>query len=180
MSNPNAGSVFDDDSSIFEENEDDEDQEGSFRDKQSSFDTAHNAPEDHRNPLTTRLQEEEQWETPHDKAPVISKQLVVRFDANSRPFVAKHENGKAIERYRPPTQAEHEKIRTKAKLVRGGVGEVTPAAAVSSPGLFGVPWTKLALYGGGAAVVGLGGWWLWKNHKRKNGDADADVDVVDD
>ena len=58
-----------------------------------------------------------------------------------------------------PTEKEFQALKTKGKIVSGGVGEV-PAPAGS------IPWKKILLVGGIAAAAGGAAWYFWK--KRKN------------
>lgn len=165
--------LFDEADDIFEDDEADEEQEGIFRDKTSIFSSPHSRPEDHHNPLITKEQEVRQWETPKKHAPVpppvmidtrtgAKRQLVAKFDAAGQPLVAKHVGGKQTEPFRRPTRDEHEKLRTKGRLVKGGVG-AAPAPAAPAPGM---DWKKIAMWAGGLAAAGYGGWWLWKQYNR--------------
>lgn len=167
VDNNQAGSVFDEEEDIFDEDEGDD--EGIFEDSESSFDSAHSNPVDHKNALITKEEERA------DQEPAVRRQLVARFDNNGMPHaVARHANGKQLERWRRPTAAEVAKLAAKGRIVKGGIGEVTEQNAAQPAGF---PWKKLALYGGGLAVAGLGGWWLWKKYRS---DADATSEDVED
>ncbi len=177
--------IFDEDDNLFtddEEGHDEKDgQEGVFRDPDSIFATPHDAPVNHNNPLTTKQQEDARYEIPVETsgAPVQGakgkKQLVVKFVGpnNDQPVVAHHLNGRALERFRYPSKDEFWKIKHKARLVKGGVGDV-PA---TQPAATGLTLKKVAIYGGGLAAAGLAGWWLWKKYKDSTDDG-AEVDEV--
>lgn len=172
-------SLFDEGDDIFSEDEEDADQEGVFRDKTSIFSSAHSKPEDHHNPLISKAQEQQQWETPKahralpgpatiEQADRAKKQLVAKFDHAGQPYVAKHVNGKAVEQWRRPTRQEHEALRQKGRLVKGGIGAATAPtmAPMVMPPAPGMDWKKMAMWAGGVAAAGYGGWWLWKKYNR--------------
>lgn len=171
-----ADSLFDEGDDVFSDDEDDEDQEGVFRDKTSIFSSAHSKPEDHHNPLISKEQERQQWESP--KAPralpgpanieQAKKQLVARFDQQGQPMVARHVNGKAVEQWRRPSKEEHEALRTRGRLVKGGIGEAAApmTAMIVPPAAPGMDWKKMAMWAGGLAVAGYGGWVLWNKYRK--------------
>lgn len=172
-----SDTLFDEGDDIFSEDEDDEDQEGVFRDKTSIFSSPHSKPEDHHNPLISKEQERQQWETPKphralpgpatiEQAERAKKQLVAKFDQNGQPFVARHVNGKAVEQWRRPTQKEHEALRTRGRLVKGGIGAATASAMVVPPPPPGTDWKKVAMWAGGLAAAGYGSWWLWNKYRK--------------
>jgi hypothetical protein len=180
--------IFDDNDDIFDSDDGDE---GIFNDKESIFDTPTSPKVDHHNPLTTKQEEQQQYETPHKPAlregansppraitsstgvtriasPSDRQQLVAKFDAAGRPAVARAVNGKLIEPFRHPTKAEFDKLRTQGRIVKGGV---TPAASVGEAPAAGASSTKkMLLWGGVLAVAAGAGWWWWKRYRA---DTDA-------
>lgn len=192
------GDIFDSADDIFDgENEEDSDGEGIFADNTSVFSSARTPSEDHSNAITTREMDARRYEDAKPpralpaarkvydaragiKGPPQPKRiLVAKFDNEGRPLVAHYAGNKQLEPYRQPTPKEYETLRTKGKLVKGGIGQVAPDGSVkpapppASPGL---PWTKI-LVGGGAAVVAGGlAWYFWK--KRKNALETAVVENV--
>jgi hypothetical protein len=146
--------------------------QGVFADRESVFDTKRRV--DHRNPVVTRAEEQANQLFP-DQRPISTKaQLVAVFDAQGRPVVAYHQNGRALEKFRLPTPQEFEVLRARGQIVKGGLGEAAPDAAASSTAK---PANKTWLYVGAAAVgVGALAWWYMKKQKkapRKNEDADS-------
>lgn len=189
------GDIFDSADDIFDgENEDDSDGEGVFADNTSVFSSSRSASVDHSNALTTREMEARRYEDAKppkvlpaarkvydaragfkDK-PKVKRILVAKFDDQGRPVVAHFAGNKQLEPFRTPTQKEHEALRTKGRLVKGGVGQVAPDGSVA-PAASGstFPWKKVLV--GSGAVVAAGGlaWYFWK--KRKNA-ADTVVEQV--
>jgi len=181
--------IFDSSDDLFDgQNDNDTDGEGNFADNTSIFSTSRDSSVDHSNAITTREMDARRHEDakPHesmkvaravydDRAgfkPSAKKQkrvLVAKFDAQGRPLVAHFADGKQLEGFRVPTEREFHALKTKGKIVQGGVGEA-PAAPVES----GIPWKKLLLAGGVAAAGGAA-WYFWK--KRKNA-AEPVVDNV--
>lgn len=156
--------------------------QGVFADRESVFDTRRRV--DHRNPVITRAEEQANQLFP-DQRPISTKaQLVAVFDAQGRPFVAYHQNGRALEKFRLPTPQEFEVLRARGQIVKGGLGEAAPDATSSAS----TPSNKTWLYVGAAAVgVGALAWWYMKKQKkapRKNEEADSyddgDGDAGDD
>jgi LPXTG-motif cell wall-anchored protein len=180
--------IFDSSDDIFDERDDnDTDGEGVFADNTSIFSRAGDPAVDHSNAITTREMDARRYEDakPHESmkiaravyddragfksAPKSKKQkrvLVAKFDEQGRPLVAHFADGKQLEGFRMPTEREFHSLKTKGKIVRGGVGEA-PAVPVESS----IPWKKILL-AGGVAVAGGAAWYFWK--KRKNG-----AEVVD-
>ncbi len=180
--------IFDDNDDIFDDDAGDD--EGIFTDKESIFDTPTSPKVDHHNPLTTKQEEQQQYETPHkpalrdgaNKPPqavtsgnvtrIVApdhnrKQLVAKFDAAGRPAVARAVDGKLIESFRAPTKAEFDKLRVQGRIVKGGV---TPAAPVGEQPQGMSSTTKMLLWGGALAVAAGAGYWWWKRYRA---DADA-------
>jgi LPXTG-motif cell wall-anchored protein len=174
--------IFDSADDLFDGREDnDTDSEGVFADNTSIFSTARDPSVDHSNAITTREMDARRREDakPHESmkvarevydlragfkpAPKTKKQkrvLVAKFDEQGRPLVAHFANGKQLEGFRVPTPSEFHALKTKGKIVKGGVGEAPAAPAESS-----IPWKKILL-AGGVAVAGGAAWYFWK--KRKN------------
>lgn len=170
--------IFDSADDLFsDENASDVDGEGTFTDATSVFSTPRDPSEDHSNALTTREMDARRYEDakPHESmkvarqvynkragfksAPKQKRTLVAKFDDQGRPLVACFADGKQLEPFRVPTEREFHALKTKGKIVKGGIGE---AASASSSG---IPWTKLLLVGG-AAVAGGAAWYFWKRKKR--------------
>lgn len=172
--------IFDTSDDLFAGNEEqDEEREGVFADRDSVFSTSRDPSTDHTNALTTREMTARRYEDakPHESMKAARKVynaragfkpgkrlLVAKFDEQGRPHVAHHVDGKQVEAFRVPTEKEFQALKTKGKIVSGGVGEA-PAPAGS------IPWKKILLVGGVAAAGGAA-WYFWK--KRKNG-----AEVVD-
>lgn len=177
------GDIFDSADDIFDgENENDVDGEGIFADNTSVFSSSRSSSVDHSNAITTREMDARRHEDAKpprslpaarkvynaragfkDK-PSVKRILVAKFDDQGRPIVAYFAGDKQLEPFRTPTAAEYEALRTKGKLVKGGIGQVAPDGSVASGSAF--PWKKVLV--GGGAVVAAGGlaWYFWK--KRKN------------
>jgi hypothetical protein len=169
--------VFDD--GLFDDGE----QEGVFEDRTSIFSTPSDPPADHHNALTTREMEARRYEDPkppqqmtaarkvyNDRAGFAQpkRNLVAKFDAQGRPFVAYFVNGKQTEAFRVPTLEEVKLLQTKGKLVSGGIGSTEASS--------GIPWKKILI--GAVAVVAAGGaYYIWK--KRKQDTDSTTVDHVD-
>ena len=161
--------------------------QGVFADRESVFDTRRTV--DRRNPVVTRAEETANELLPARRPVSTKAQLVAVFDAQGRPFVAYHQNGRALEKFRLPTPQEFEVLRMRGQIVKGGLGEAPTAQAPASaqpqqpqqqqqPPASG---NKTWLYVGAAAVAvgGLAWWYMNKQKKgaapRKNADeADAD------
>lgn len=172
--------IFDSADDLFAGREDnDTDNEGVFADNTSIFSTSRDPSVDHSNAITTREMDARRHEDakPHESLkvarevydlragfkPAKKKQkrvLVAKFDEQGRPLVAQFANGKQLEGFRVPTPSEFHALKTKGKIVQGGVGEAPAAPAESS-----IPWKKILL-AGGVAVAGGAAWYFWK--KRKN------------
>lgn len=145
--------------------------QGVFADRESVFDTKRTV--DHRNPVVTRAEETANELLPMRRPVSTKAQLVAVFDAQGRPFVAYHQNGRALERFRLPTPQEFEVLRARGQLVKGGLGEaaapatIIPAASASaSPPANGMNKTWLYV---GAAAVAVGGLAWWYMQKQKKG-----------
>lgn len=185
--------IFDDSDDIF--GDDDGANEGIFTDNESIFDTPTSPKVDHSNPLTTKQEEQQQYETPHKPAlreganhpPTATtsggvtritapdhnrKQLVAKFDAAGRPMVARAVDGKLIEPFRIPTKAEFDKVRDQGRIVKGGVTPAAPVGEAAPQGM--APSTKMLLWGGALVVAAGAGWWWWKRYR-----ADADASQQD-
>jgi hypothetical protein len=154
--------------------------QGVFSDRQSIFDSNHDRKVDRRNPVITRAEETANELLPMRRPVSTKAQLVAVFDAQGRPFVAYHQNGRALERFRLPTPQEFEVLRARGQLVKGGLGEApaAPAAAPAPVAPTAAPMNKTWLYVGAAAVgVGALAWWYMQKQKkgappRKNVEAD--------
>jgi hypothetical protein len=169
--------------------------QGVFADRESVFDT--NRTVDRRNPVVTRAEETANELLPMRRPVSTKAQLVAVFDAQGRPFVAYHQNGRALERFRLPTPQEFEILKARGQLVKGGLGEapgaapatIVPAVAPVAPAAPAAPassMNKTWLYVGAAAVAvgGLAWWYMNKQKKgakpaRANDDADG-FDASDD
>lgn len=182
--------IFDSSDDLFEErDETDTDGEGVFADNTSIFSAPGDPSVDHSNAITTREMDARRYEDakPHEslkvarevynlragfkQPPKTKKQkrvLVAQFDAQGRPLVAHFADGKQLEPFRVPTQREFHSLKTKGKIVRGGIGE-PPAPEGAGGG--GIPWKKILLVGG-VAVAGGAAWYFWK--KRKNAEPVVD------
>lgn len=191
--------IFDSSDDLFEERDEaDTDGEGIFADKTSIYSRPGDPAEDHSNAITTREMDARRYEDakPHEslkvarkvynmragfkQAPKQKRILVAKFDDQGRPLVAHFVGGKQAEPFRMPTEREFNSLKTKGKIVKGGVGE-TPAPAADT----GLPWKKI-LIAGGVVVAGGAAWYFWK--KRRNPEVveavhehlDADTDDTDD
>lgn len=164
--------------------------QGVFADRESVFDTKRTV--DRRNPVVTRAEETANELLPMRRPVSTKAQLVAVFDAQGRPFVAYHQNGRALERFRLPTPQEFEILKARGQLVKGGLGETAPAtivpagAAPVAPAAPASSMNKTWLYVGAAAVAvgGLAWWYMNKQKKgakpaRANDDADG-FDASDD
>jgi hypothetical protein len=149
---------FDDEDNIFDANAK-KPEESIFTDKPSIFSTPHSPDVNQNNPLTTNKAEIARYEAP--------LQLVAKFDAQSKPHVALHDKGKAIEAWRKPTEKEFQALKVGGKIVKGGLGDVTPLQPLPGTGSFleSLPWKKIAI---GAVVVGgaAGAYWYIKKRKK--------------
>lgn len=171
--------IFDSSDDIFEErDETDTDGEGVFTDKTSIFSRAGDPAEDHSNAITTREMEKRRYEDgkPHEsmkvarevynlragfkQPPKQKRVLVAKFDDQGRPLVAHFVGGKPVEAFRVPTEREFISLKTKGKIVKGGIGETAAPPAES-----GIPWKKI-LIAGGVVAAGGAAWYFWK--KRRN------------
>lgn len=161
--------------------------QGVFADRESVFDTKRTV--DHRNPVVTRAEETANELLP-GRRPVSTKaQLVAVFDAQGRPFVAYHQNGRALERFRMPTPQEFEILKARGQLVKGGLGEAGPVTAPVAPSTLAAPlappvapgMNKTWLYVGAAAVAvgGLAWWYMSKQKKPRSNESDAGDDGAD-
>lgn len=145
--------------------------QGVFSDRESVFDTKRTV--DHRNPVVTRAEETANELLPARRPVSTKAQLVAVFDAQGRPFVAYHQNGRALERFRMPTPQEFEVLRARGQLVKGGLGEAAapativpaaPAPSAASTGGMNKTWLYV-----GAAAVAVGGLAWWYMNKQKKG-----------
>ena len=152
--------------------------QGVFADRDSVFDSGRKV--DHRNPVVTRAEETANELMPLRRPVTTMAQLVAVFDAQGRPFVAYHQNGRALEKFRLPTPQEFEILRARGQIVKGGLGDAAPATVPPPPPPPPPPAANRTwLYvGAAAAAVGVGAWWYMKKQKgtapRANDDADAD------
>jgi hypothetical protein len=162
--------------------------QGVFADRESVFDTQRAV--DRRNPVVTRAEETANELLP-SRLPVSTKaQLVAVFDAQGRPFVAYHQNGRALEKFRLPTPQEFEVLRSRGQLVKGGLGEAPEQAPATvqpqqqQPPAAGSGKTWLYVGAAAVAVGGLAWWYMNKQKKgpgpRKNVDDAPDHDDADD
>lgn len=166
----------------FDDNEDIFDEPSSvFEDRQSIFATPKTEPVDSSNPLTTKEEEEDKYEKPHDIA-LPRKRLVARFDAQGRPSVAIFRGDKPLEDFRVPTAEEVQSLRLKGKLIRGGMGAVSTVddgalAPAAKPAPATVSVKKVVV--GGVVLVGAAAaaWWLWKRYRDE---ADGEAEDVED
>lgn len=144
--------------------------QGVFSDRESVFDTKRTV--DHRNPVVTRAEETANELLPMRRPVSTKAQLVAVFDAQGRPFVAYHQNGRALERFRLPTPQEFEVLKARGQIVKGGLGEAAaPATIVPASGAPASPpangMNKTWLYVGAAAVaVGGLAWWYMQKQKK--------------
>ena len=155
--------------------------QGVFADRESVF--ARGRKVDHRNPVVTRAEETANELMPLRRPVTTMAQLVAVFDAQGRPFVAYHQNGRALEKFRLPTPQEFEILRARGQIVKGGLGDAAPATATPPPPPPPPAANRTWLYvGAAAAAVGVGAWWYLK--KKKKGAASkmprANYDVSDD
>jgi len=164
--------------------------QGVFSDRQSIFDSSRDPRVDRRNPVITRAEETANELLPAHRPVSTKAQLVAVFDAQGRPFVAYHQNGRALEKFRLPTPQEFEVLRLRGQIVKGGLGEApaqaqapaqAPAQTQGQPPASG---SKTWLYVGAAAVAvgGIAWWYMSKQKKapRKNAgadDTDTDADT---
>ena len=150
--------------------------QGVFADRESVFDSSRDPKVDRRNPVVTRAEETANELLP-SRLPVSTKaQLVAVFDAQGRPFVAYHQNGRALEKFRLPTPQEFEVLRLRGQIVKGGLGEAPAQAQAPAsvqpqsqqPPAAGSGKTWLYV---GAAAVAVGGLAWWYMNKQKKGAA---------
>lgn len=161
--------------------------QGVFADRDSVFDTAKTV--DHRNPVVTRAEETANELLPMRRPVTTKAQLVAVFDAQGRPFVAYHQNGRALEKFRLPTPQEFEVLRARGQIVKGGLGEAAPSPSPSAAAGTGAPpgappgdapGGKTWLYVGAAALgVGALAWW-YMNRQKKSPRANEALDTSDD
>lgn len=150
--------------------------QGVFADRDSVFDSGRKV--DHRNPVVTRAEETANELMPLRRPVTTMAQLVAVFDAQGRPFVAYHQNGRALEKFRLPTPQEFEILRARGQIVKGGLGDAAPATVPPPPPPPPPPAANRTwLYvGAAAAAVGVGAWLYMKKQKgtapRANDDAD--------
>lgn len=138
--------------------------QGVFADRESVFDTQRKV--DHRNPVVTRAEELSNQLMPMRRPVTTKAQLVAIFDAQGRPFVAYHQNGRALEKFRLPTPQEFEVLRARGQLVKGGLGDAAPSPGTTPPPE--QPKNRTWLWIGAAAVgVGAAAWWYMKKQKDK-------------
>lgn len=103
------------------------------------------------------------------RAPVREqRKLVAVFGANGQVLVQKTLNGRPLERFRPPTKAEWELLKTRGQFVKGGL-----AAAPAGGGK--LPWGLIAL--GAALAAGAGVYYL---QQKREEDIEEDAEIVDD
>ena len=163
--------------------------QGVFSDRESVFDTRRTV--DHRNPVVTRAEETANELLPMRRPVSTKAQLVAVFDSQGRPFVAYHQNGRALEKFRLPTPQEFEVLRVRGQIVKGGLGEAPAQAPAQAPATQqqqqppAAGMNKTWLYVGAAAVAvgGLAWWYMSKQKKapaRKNAPAAPDHDDADD
>ena len=157
--------------------------QGVFADRESVFDSGRNV--DRRNPVVTRAEETANQLMPLRRPVTTMAQLVAVFDAQGRPFVAYHQNGRALEKFRLPTPQEFEILRARGQIVKGGLGDAAPATVPPPPPPPPPPAANRTwLYvGAAAAAVGVGAWWYMKKQKgtspkmpRANDDVSDDAD----
>lgn len=156
--------------------------QGVFADRDSVFDSGRKV--DHRNPVVTRAEETANELMPLRRPVTTMAQLVAVFDAQGRPFVAYHQNGRALEKFRLPTPQEFEILRARGQIVKGGLGDAAPATATPPPPPPPPAANRTWLYvGAAAAAVGVGAWWYMKKQKgaapkmpRANYDVSDDAD----
>jgi len=154
--------------------------QGVFADRDSVFDSGRKV--DHRNPVVTRAEETANELMPLRRPVTTMAQLVAVFDAQGRPFVAYHQNGRALEKFRLPTPQEFEILRARGQIVKGGLGDAAPATTPPPPPPPPPAANRTWLYvGAAAAAVGVGAWWYMKQQKsaapkmpRANDDDDSD------
>jgi hypothetical protein len=138
--------------------------QGVFADRDSVFDSGRKV--DHRNPVVTRAEETANELMPLRRPVTTMAQLVAVFDAQGRPFVAYHQNGRALEKFRLPTAQEFEILRARGQIVKGGLGDAAPAATTPPPPAPPPAANRTWLYvGAAAAAVGVGAWWYMKKQK---------------
>lgn len=181
-----GGSFADNDDSFDDggPNDEDEGQEGNFRDVDNTFSTPQSQPAQHANRLTNQAEEDAEYETPKPNALQRAKAgdgvLVAKwFSTDAGDFkVAWAIDNKLVESWRTPSAAEFEKFKAQGKWLKGGVrkvGEVaTVAAAPAGIKGFFVKHKKKILVGTGLLAAAGGGWWLYKKYK-----AEADGSVED-
>jgi len=153
--------------------------QGVFADRDSVFDSAKRV--DHRSPVVTRAEETANELLPMRRPVATKAQLVAIFDAQGRPFVAYHQNGRALEKFRPPTRQEFEILRMRGQIVKGGLGETAPAPApATTPSASPPPAANRTWLYVGVAAAGVGAlaWWYMKKQKevRQNKSDDDDED----
>lgn len=153
--------------------------QGVFADRDSVFDSGRKV--DRRNPVVTRAEETANELMPLRRPVTTMAQLVAVFDAQGRPFVAYHQNGRALEKFRLPTPQEFEILRARGQIVKGGLGDAAPATTPPPPPPPPAANRTWLYVGAAAAAVGVGAWWYMKKQKgaapkmpRANDDADSD------
>lgn len=160
----------------YSDDEDSVEQEGVFADEESIFRDEGRVV--HRNPVTTRAQEEMVSALPGARLPAPAKQLVAVFGADGQPLVAYAVNGQPQEQFRQPTQQELAMLQQRGRLVRGHI-ENTPSQLGQVPADNGSFLTRNATLIGGivAVAVGAGVYFYQKKKREKDSLKREDVDV---
>ncbi len=183
-----GGSFADNDDSFTGGGPDDEDEgpEGTFRDVENTFSTPQSRPAQHANRLTDQAAEDRQYETPHRTALQRVKDgegtLVAKWfssDASTGMKVAWSIDGKLLEKWRTPTQAEFEKFKAQGRWLKGGVKQAVagadaevPATPTGFKGFLGKHKKKIFVVGGLIAAAG-GAYWIYRQYWDE---ADGDVE----
>lgn len=150
--------------------------EGVFADEESIFRDEGRVV--HRNPVTTRAQEEMVSALPGSRLPAPARQLVAVFGADGQPLVAYAINGQPQEQFRQPTQQELVLLQQRGRLVQGHI-ENTPSQLGQVPPDNGSFLTRNATLIGGivAVAVGAGVYFYQKKKRAKDSLKREDVDV---
>ena len=154
---------------------DEGDVEGVFEDEESIFDDEGSV--DHRNPVTTRAQEEMVSALPGTPAPASARQLVAVFGADGSPKVAYSVDGQMQGQFRAPTQQELLLLKQQGRLVQGGftnsasssVGAVAPSQSF---------FVRNANLLGGLAAIAVGAGVYFYQKKRRAAHDVEEIDVM--
>lgn len=158
--------------------DEDEDDEGIFKNETNVFDKGASA-EAASGELLTREEDREANSPPANIIPFPGQKrervdLVARYDANGEPFVKRVviRDGKPVsldKQFRRPTPDEYQSLLWNGKIVQGGIvaenTNTSPGRGMAKTPLGetgGTNWKKVGLIGAGVVGVGVAGWLGWR------------------